>query len=284
MNQLSSLIFVATTLAACSPDPSDTDLDADAGGIVGGNLDALGPAVDLDASGPGGPGPNLSCLNQPTPPPGAVPNPMLLAGQLVEYTTAGVTPVAAADIALVRVAQSSVVARARTATNGAFATGAFATNGQPMRAYVQATKQDYRTAFFYPPAPFTANSTTLVVPAISNAQFATIKTLLGATQDDAHNGALVVSVLDCDGNPLIGATVTVRRGTSAVGHAYDLGAAVPGVSGETIVLDVPEGVVRVSATYQNNQLSEHEVVVRARDPQCSTAKGTLTSTIVIPQS
>jgi hypothetical protein len=283
MNQLSSLILVAT-LAACSPDPSGTDLDAGAGGIVGGNLDALGPAVDLDASGPAGPGPNLSCLSQPPPPPGAAPNPMLLAGQLVEYTTVGVTPVAAADIALVRVAQSSVVARARTATNGAFATGAFSTNGQPMHAYVQATKQNYRTAYFYPPGPFTANSTTLVVPTTSNAQFATIKTLLGATQDDAHNGALVVTVLDCDGQPLIGATVTVRRGQSVVGHAYDLSAAVPGVPGVTLVFDVPDGIVQVSATYQNEQLPEHELRIRARDPECATAKGTLTSTIVTPRS
>jgi hypothetical protein len=275
MNQLSSLILVAT-LAACSHDPSGNtvdDVDAGGGGIVGGNLDALGPA-----------GPNLTCLNLP-PPPAAAPNPMLLAGQIVEYTTAGITPVDAADVTLFRAGQPVALARAHSATNGAFATGSFSTNGQAMHAYVKATKQDYRTAFFYPPSPFTANSTTLVVPTISDAQFATVKSLLGATQDDAHNGALVVAVLDCDGNPLIGATVTVRRGQSLVGHAYDLNTAIPSVpGGVTLVLDVPNGMVHVSATYQNNQLPEHEVAVRAKDPECHTAKGTLTSTIVTPNS
>lgn len=280
MNKLSSLILLlAAPLAACShhasdDDTSNTALDAGEGGVPSGNLDAFGSPA----------GPDLTCLNQPTPASSATPNPMLLAGQVVEYTTAGVTPVDAADIALFRAGQPVVLARTHSATNGAFATGSFATNGHAIHAYVKATKRDYRTAFFYPPSPFAANSTTLVVPTISDAQFATLTTLLGATQDDAHNGALVVAVLDCAGHPLLGATVTVRRGQSTVGHSHDLGTAIPALAGATLVLDVPDGMVRVSATYQNNQLPEHDVAVRAKDPECATAKGTLTSTIVIPSA
>jgi hypothetical protein len=175
-----------------------------------------------------------------------------------------------------------VLARTNSATNGAFATGAVHTSGQAVHAYVKAMKLGYRTAFFYPPSPFTVSSTTLVVPTLSDAVFSTVKTVLGASQDDAHNGALLVAVLDCDGHPLAGATVSVRRGNSSVGHAYDLGTAVPVDAGVFLVFNVPDGKVRVSAEYQGMQLPEHDVVVRASDPECSTPRGTLTSTIVTP--
>jgi hypothetical protein len=48
------------------------------------------------------------------------------------------------------------------------------------------------------------------------------------------------------------------------------------------VFDVPDGKVRVSAGFDGTQLPEHEVTVRARDPECPTARGTLTATAVIP--
>lgn len=271
MNQLSCSLILVALLTACSHDPG-TASGQDAGPL-GTNIDAFGSPV----------GPDLTCFTQPVaPPPTTAVNPMVLAGQLVEYTTAGVTPVDAADIALFRAGQPVVLARTHSASNGAFATGSVSTNGHAMRAYIKATKPGYRTAFFYPPSPFSANSTTLLVPTISDTEFATVKTLLGATQDDAHNGVLVVAVLDCDGHPLPSATVSVRRGNAAVGHTHDLGVAVPTVPGVFVVFDVPDGIVHVSATYQSYQLPEHDVVVRAQDPECPTARGTLTSTIVTP--
>jgi hypothetical protein len=272
--KLSSLILVVP-LAACSTAASDATGDPDAG------LSDDGAAVDVDASTPVGP--DLSCLSQPQPPPPATAvDPMVLAGRVVEFTTAGMTPVDAADVALFRAGQPVVLARTHSASNGAFATGDVATSAHPVHAYLKATKPGYRTAFFYPPHPFTASSTSLVVPTLSDAAFATVKTLLGATQDDAHNGALLVAVLDCAGQPLAGATVNVRRGMSSVGHAYDLGTVVPADAGVFLVFDVPDGKVHVSATYQGTDLPEHDVVVRATDPECPTSRATLTSTIVKP--
>jgi hypothetical protein len=273
MKQLSLLILLAP-LAACSHAATAGDSDAGASDDDGADVDASTPA-----------GPDLSCLSQPQPaPPTTAVDPMVLAGRVVEFTTAGMTPVDAAEVALFRAGQPVVLARTHSASNGAFATGAVATSGHAVHAYVKATKPGYRTAFYYPPVPFTASSTTLVVPTLSDAVFATVKTLLGATQDDAHNGALLVAVLDCDGHPLAGATLSVRRGMSSVGHAYDLGAAVPADAGVFLVFDVPDGKVRVSATYQGTQLPEHDVVVRASDPECTPPRGTLTSTIVTPSA
>jgi hypothetical protein len=273
MKQLFSLILLAP-LAACSGDPGGAAGAPDAGTSDDGG-------ADVDASTPAGP--DLSCLSQPPPsPPTMVVDPMTLAGRLVELTTTGVKPVGAAEVALFRAGQPVVLARTNSAANGAFTTGAVATNGHAVHAYVKGTKPGYRTAFYYPPSPFTVSSSTLVVPTISDAAFATVKTLLGATQDDARNGALLVAVLDCDSHPLPGATLSVRRGSSPVGHTFDLSAAVPVDDGLFLVFDVPDGKIRVSATYQGIRLPEHEVVVRASDPECPTPRGTLTSTIVKP--
>lgn len=269
--KLSSSLILLVPLAACST--------AKGGGATADDPDA-GATADLDAPTPAGP--DLSCLSQPPSPPTTAVDPMVLAGRVVEFTTAGVTPVDAADVALFRAGQPTVLARTHSASNGAFATGAVTTHGNAVHAYLKASKPGYRTAFFYPPSPFATNATTLDVPTISDAMFSSVTTLLGTTQDDAHNGALLVAVLDCAGQPLAGATLGVRRGMTSVGHAFDLGAVVPAATGVFLVLDVPDGKVRVSATYQASQLPEHEVVVRSKDPECPTARGTLTSTIVAP--
>lgn len=274
MKQLSSLILLAP-IAACSTAAGGLAPDAGAGAA-----DDDGGA-DLDAATPAGP--DLSCLSTTQlPPPTTAVNPMVLAGQVVELTTAGTTPVDAADVALFRAGQPVVLARTQSASNGAFATGALSTNGHAVHAYLKAMKKGYRTAFFYPPRPFTVNSTSLVVPTMSDAAFATVRTLLGATQDDARNGALLVAVLDCSGHPLAGATVSVRRGSSPVGTTHDLGTVVPADDGVFLVFDVPDGKVRVSAEYQGTQFPEHDVVVRGQDPECAPPHGTLTSTIVKP--
>ncbi len=275
MNYLSSLILLAP-LAACSAAGTGGAVDPDAGGS--------GDGVGVDASTPVGP--DLSCLSQPQPSPTTAVDPMVLAGRVVELTTAGVTAVDAADVALFRAGQPIVLARTNSASNGAFATGAVTTHGNAVHAYLKATKPGYRTAFYYPSSAFTANSTTLAVPMMSDSVFATVKTLLGATQNDARNGALLVGVLDCNGHPLTGMTLHVRRGMQSVGHAYDLGTVLPAATGVFIVFDVPDGKVRVSAMSQatGEELPEHDVVVRASDPECPTSRGTLTSTIVEPSA
>jgi hypothetical protein len=271
MTKLSSLILLLAPLVACSSDPGAAE-NPDAG-VDGGDF-VVDPPTPVD--------PDLGCVNQPVS--NTAVDPIVLAGTVAGVTLAGPSPVDAADVALFRAGEPTVLARTQTAAGGAFSTGMVASGGHALHAYLKATKDGFRTSFFYPAAPFADNAASLVVPAMSDAAFETVKTALGATQDDNHNGVLLVEVLDCTGAPLPGATLRVHRGNSpnSVGHAYELGGIVPGAKGVYIVFDVPDGKVFVSASYNGTQLPEHDVMVRSTDPDCTTSKGTLTSTIVRP--
>lgn len=272
MKQLSLLIALATPLMACSSDPGGAD---DGAGVDGGDF-VVDPPMPVD--------PDLGCISQPPPTTTAV-DPIVLAGSVAGVSLAGLSPVDAADVVLFRAGEPTVLARTNSGAGGAFSTGSVASAGHPLHAYLKATKQDYRTSFFYPSSPFADNASNIVVPVISDAAFETVKAALGTTQDDRHNGVLLVAVLDCSGHPLSGATLDVHRGNSpnAVGNQFDVSGVIPGAAGVFLVFDVPDGKVFVSATYNGVQMPEHDVMVRSNDPDCPTApRGTLTSTIVKP--
>jgi hypothetical protein len=268
MTRLSSLVVVAAAapLAACSSA-------------------ATGGGVDADSGFPGDPGivvgtpvapPDFGCLTHP--PQTVAVDPMSLGGTIEAITTSGTMPVGGVDLALFHAGTPDVIARMQSAASGAFTTGAFATGGHPLHGYLKATTPGYRTTFFYPPFPFARDATNLPLPMISDALFATITATLGATQDDRHNGVLLVAVADCQGQPVASATLSVIRGNAPVGDIHGL----PSAPGAYLVFDVPDGKVKVSASFNGTQLPEHEVTVRARDPECPTARGTLTATAVIP--
>jgi hypothetical protein len=261
MTRLSLLL--AAPLAACAGAATGGGVDAGAGdpGIV------VGTPVT---------GPDFACLSHP--PQTIAVDPMSLAGTIEAITTNGTTPVDGVDLALFHAGTPDVIVRTTSDGSGTFTTGAFASGGHPLHAYLKATKQDYRTTFFYPPFPFTRDATNLPLPMISDALFATVASSLGATQDDRHNGVLLVAVADCQGQPIAGATLSVIHGNAPVGDIH----ALPSAPGAYVVFDVPDGKVRVSAGFDGTQLPEHEVTVRARDPECPTARGTLTATAVIP--
>jgi hypothetical protein len=269
MNKTSSLIAVA--LAACSSAP--------AGG--GGVDSSVGDPVDPGTvSGTPVSGPDFACLSHP--PQTIAVDPMTLAGTVQAVTMTGTTPVGAAELQLFHAGTPDVLAHTQSDATGAFSTGAFVSGGHPLQAYLKATKQDYRTTFFYPPFPFTRNATSLPLPMISDALFDTVRTSLHASQDDKHHGVLLVAVADCQGQPVAGATLSVIHGNSQVGTIYNLGTIVPTSAGVYLVFDVPDGKVTVSASFGTTQLPAHDVVVRAKDPDCATARGTLTATTVIP--
>jgi hypothetical protein len=258
MNRLA--LLVAVPLAAC------------ANAATGGGVDAGEPGTVIVTPV----APDFDCMTHP--PQTIAVDPMNLAGVVEAIRMTGVTPLDDVELALFHAGTPDVIARMQSDASGAFATGAFTSGGLPLHAYVKATKSGYRTTFFYPPFPFAQNATNLPVPMLSDALFTTVATALGATQDDAHDGLLLVAVADCQGAAVPGATLSVLRGNTPVGTTYDL----PNAPGVYLVFDVPDGKVSVSASFQNTQLPEHEVTVRARDPECPTARGTLTATVVIP--
>lgn len=276
----------ALSLAGCTSHPEaaagpDAGMAmADAGGA--GNGDAGSATGDAGAAGgsDAAPGPDLSCYG--VTPPAAADSAITLAGTAETFDLGGgISPVGAAELVSFHTGTPNVIARLTSAATGAFATGALSTGGHPLDAYLKASKAGYRTTFLYPPHPFAHSLANLPLPMVSDSLFASVKAGLGASQDDAKNGVLLVAVTDCSGRPLAGATLAVEHGHAAAGHAYDLGAMVPGAGGVFLVFDVPDGKASVSASYGGMAFPAHDVVVRAKQA-CPGASGTLTATAVLP--
>jgi hypothetical protein len=241
---------------------------------------------DVGANGtvvvpPDGHRPNFTCATQPAP--SVADDPITLSGAVETIAMNGtLQPVDAAEVALFRAGQPVVLSRMNSDAAGAFSTGALASGGHPLKAYLKATKPGFRTTFFFPQYPFWTSLTPERVPMISDALFATVTGMLGATQHDGTNGALLVVVADCDGTPLTGATITVTHGNAPAGHIYDLATIIPGAAATFLVLDVPDGKVRVTATNGSTPFPDHDIIVRAKDPDCPSARGTLTATTMMP--
>ena len=230
---------------------------------------------------PDGHRPNFTCATNPGP--AIADDPLTLAGTVETIAMNGtLPPVDAAEVALFLAGQPTVLSRVQSDATGAFSTGALVSGGHPLKAYLKATKPGFRTTFFYPQYPFAISATPQLVPMISDALFATVTGMLGTTQHDGANGALLVVVADCDGTPLSGSTITVTHGNAPAGHIYDLGTIVPGAAATFLVLDVPDGKARVTATLGALPFPAHDVIVRAKDPECPSARGTLTATTFIP--
>lgn len=269
MKQLSSLILLAP-LVGCASSPVDATPDA---GVDQGSGD-----VDTDGTQPVGP--DLACVVNPQPT--TAPEPMILSGQVAALGLTGASPVPDVEVALFRAGQPIVLARTHSAQNGTFSTGQFSSGGHPVHAYFKGTKSDFRTTFYYPPNPFATNATNVPVPMVSDALFTTVEGLLGATQNDNKNGALLIAVADCNGQPVAGATLQVLHGNSPVGQVHDLGTLIPSEAGTYLVFNVPDGKARVSASYNGAMFPQHDVMVRSKDPDCETAVGTITATSIVP--
>lgn len=262
MNRLSLLIL----LAGCDS------------AVVGGSPDAATPSFD-PGSVTGTPQPEPSppdfvCLSHV--PPTTAPDPLSVAGTVLAMTNGSLVPVPAVELQVFRDGQPVVLGTTTTDAAGVFSIGSVASGGHPLRAYLKATKLGFRTTFLYPPFPMSASATAVPLPTITDAAFATLASSFGVAQDDRKNGVLLVAVADCKGNPVAGATLQISHGSSPAGTIHDLG------GGQYIVFDVPDGKTHVSATYNGIQLPEHDVKVRAQDPDCTSPRSTLTATTVIP--
>lgn len=222
-------------------------------------------------------GPDFVCLSHQ--PPTTALDPLSVAGTVESMTMSGaLVPVDAVELQVFRAGEPVVLAHGTTDAAGAFALASVASGGRPLHAYLKATKQGFRTTFLYPPFPLTTNASAVPLPTMSDAMFTSLVGSLGVSQDDHHNGVLLVAVADCKGNPVAGATLSVTHGNGNApsGDIHDLG------NGQFIVFDVPDGKTQVSASYGTTQLPEHDVMVRAQDPDCPNPRSTLTATSVIP--
>ncbi|MDB4954991.1 MAG: hypothetical protein JWO36_2560 [Myxococcales bacterium] len=169
-----------------------------------------------------------------------------------------------------------------SATDGTFTTGMLVTGGMPLDAYAKASKAGYRTTYLYPPSPLTKGLAMVPVPVLTTTSFALAVQLVSNsmdTQDDANNGAMLVTVTDCALTPMTGATLNVKQSNASVGHIYDLGALSAAAAGVYLVTNVPDGPTSISAVYNAMNFPAHTVLAHKQD---ANMLGSLTVSAVKP--
>jgi hypothetical protein len=233
MRNLQACLVVA--LAACGSSSGSKQIDAS----VAIDAKAIDAKVFLDAPTPDAPNYDFTCFGQQNPTTAA--NPISAAGttetlnsQFQQTPVGGVT-VEACPASSFTCPASGTGARLATttsdATQGTFTLSTVATGGTPLDAYIKAAKTGERTSYVYPPNAITADIAMIPVLMLSNAQLATLGLVLGASPN-AADAIVVIVPVDCQNNPVMGATVSVKQGSTEVGTQYSL-------MGATIVTDVP---------------------------------------------
>jgi hypothetical protein len=148
------------------------------------------------------------------------------------------------------------------ATAGTFTTGNLTTGGTALDAYLKATKTGYRTTYVYPPNPLAASipSTNGGAPVfmLTPGQFSLITGFAGITPT-AGDGTLVIAVVDCQNNPVTGATITVKQGGTDVGMQVNNPMAMGAVLQFNVPADTAAGGTDIGVTYNTTTYPVHHI-------------------------
>jgi len=206
-------------------------------------------------------------------------DPITIAGTTESLGQGGASAVGSAAVAIYK---SGVVAPLDSLTSGSdgtFTSGNIVTAGVPFDGYVKSSHVDYRVSYLYPPTPVAASLTGVPVAMISVASFTQLNQLL--QQNDTANGALFLTVTDCNNMPLAGSTLTATHGT-----VTDLGSLQSQLAGIFIVSNVPDGSVDVTASFGSMTFPTRTLVAHKEERVGSGSgqqtNGTLTITAVRP--
>jgi hypothetical protein len=150
--------------------------------------------------------PNLACLGFT--PPTTAPATIDVSGSVQELTQSGATAVADADVEVIARADGEVIDSTTSATNGAFAFVDLDTDEVPLDVYGRFSKAGLRDSYFFPPLPLSEDNDQ-VVGLMATADFTNlIFYQLANVTPMAGKGTGFGLILDCDGAPITGATVT----------------------------------------------------------------------------
>ena len=256
--------FAFATLAAC-------------GGGGKSNPDASKPidaAIDApaDAAKPDAFMADLSCINDPAATTG--PNPIAVAGSVLT-TNAQLQQVAVegATVNAFKVSAPTVPLTKNPAISdaaGAFTLSIPNATQKPLDGFIEASKTGLHTTRIFPPNPLSMDLPQAPIPMLSDALLAVIQQVTGI-QQDPKNGAIVLGILDCKGQPIPGAMVSVKQGGNEVGQQLDGSQIQPGTF---FVFNVPpNNTTIISATAMGMELHAHTVTSSAN---------TTTATFVTP--
>lgn len=283
MNRRRAFVGVASSIAlvaACSSssapignEAADSGAATDAAQAADTGARDSGAIVDAGAkdTGPVVTG-NFACAGASLPT--TAPASITVGGRVVDQSTGGAT--ALSDVAFSAYPTQTSTTASSNATSGG--TGAFSivigTGGVPVDGYLKATKSGEMDTYLYPNAPLAADASNLAVVMITPDTLTLLQLGASATQD-ADKGLVAVVVLDCDGNPVQGATVSIGSATirydGAAGPSAT--AAATGADGIAYAFNVPAGDATVSAMAGTVALRTHHLVSRT---------GVFTTTLVTP--
>lgn len=195
---------------------------------------------------------------------------------MAEVSLGPSSPVAEATVEALAVANDQVVVSTTSAANGTFSVSV-PTGGNPVSAYARITKTGYRRTYIYTLNPLSESLIGAPAPVVTPPTFQTLSDFASVTQDDATNGALLVLVSDCAGEPVNDAVVTVTQNGTSVGTLLNLTDA---SDGAYAFFNVPAGAASVNVTYDGTAF--RPVDVKAYAAGAGQTDGTVTAVLVSP--
>jgi hypothetical protein len=184
--------------------------------------------------------------------------PVKIAGTLVDPFMA--SPVAGAAVEAFLVGTSSPIFTTTSDANGAFSRQQ-GFGGMPRNAFLRASPNGYLPSYFYPAVPI-AGDVNLAIQMLAAEELATITMIAGINQLDPGKTNLFVSVIDCNGAPVEGATVattpagTVRYFADKMPSQTSI--ATDAITGSALIANIPVSNTTISATVNGLTLRSHK--------------------------
>src|SRR5574338_399818 len=247
MGNMRAIAVALLALAACGSDKAQPDAQI----VI---QDAPPPDMKIYEDAPP-PMYDLSCLNDPAQT--TAPDTITIAGTTSTLGMGGASPVPDTVVDVFKVGDATSVGTATSDSTGAFSIADIATGGTPIDGYVRGVGPApeaqgdpvYRTTYMYPGTVVATNLSGVPVILITQATLDTISGFASVTQDDTTNGAVIVQVADCAGDPINGATLTIEQNSASVGDVFDLGALASQAAGTFFAFNVPDGDAQVKVSY-----------------------------------
>jgi hypothetical protein len=134
--------------------------------------------------------------------------------------------------------------------------------GVPRNVFLRASPNGYLPSYFYPAVQVAAD-VNLAIQMLSTEELATIAMIAGIDQLDPTKTNLFVSVIDCNGKAVEGATVaTVPTGTVryfADKMPSQTSIATDAITGSALIANIPISNTTVSATVNGMTLRSHKI-------------------------
>ena len=252
--------FVASTIlgAACSSSGSGDSATASPSPSPSPSPSSSATATPSATPTPVG---AFSCLG--TALPASASDPIVISGTVTTTDASGTTPVGSATVAAFKTGTSTALVSGVSSVSGAYSL-TVPTSGLPVDGYLLSTKSGFLDTYVYPSEP-ASKTATVDVSMLTSSTFGFLQSFAGVTQN-ASKGAIIVEVVDCNGSPIAGATIT----SSPAGTVRYLSGGIPSssatatdVAGVAFIFNVGPGDVSVMSTAGGNTLRAHTVNARA---------------------